>query len=206
MILDHIGSGRVQPRRQAWGTQAMRPLLVLTAALATLYFGSVAQAQTGFWKGRNGEPVAETESMKSKDDFAGSLVVTPDADWKEKWNTPPETQPSFQKADVVPYGKKVFVLIFFSNPRLDAQGDANVQCDLQIVAPTGASALAQKNVPCYRGKIKGNLYHLYLSDPVIAFSGDPGDPAGTWEVKVLLRDAVRGTELPLRTTFGLRGT
>ncbi len=164
---------------------------------------SVVQSQPSFWKDSDGKPIAETESMKSKDDFGGSLLVTVDENWQEKWHTPPETKPTFKKAETVPYGKKVFVLIFFANPKLNEQGNANVQCDLQIAAPTGKVSLDQKNVTCYAGKIKGRLSNLYLSAPVIAFSGDPGDPTGNWEVKVVLRDAVRGVELPLRSTFGL---
>jgi hypothetical protein len=181
----------------------MKQLFGLIAALACLQFAGVAHSQSGFWKDSNGKPVPETESMKSKNDFAGSLLVTTDENWEEIWNTPPETKPNFRRAEVVPYGKKIFVLVFFANPKLNEQGNANVQCDLQIVSPVGKSALVQKNVTCYAGKIKGDLYNLYLSYPVIAFSGDPGDPPGTWEVQVVLRDIVRGVELPLRTTFGL---
>ncbi len=142
--------------------------------------------------------------MKSKNDFAGSLLATTDEDWERKWNTPPETKPNFNRADVVPYGKKVFLLTFFANPQLDPSGNANVRCDLKILAPTGKVTLAQSDMTCFTGRISGNLYHLYLSAPVIIFSGDPGDPPGIWVVEVLLRDAVRRVELPLRTTFSLR--
>lgn len=62
--------------------------------------------------------------MKSKNDFAGSLLATIDEDWEKKWNTPPETKPNFNKAGTVPYGKKVFILTFFSNPLRDGQPEA----------------------------------------------------------------------------------
>jgi len=45
---------------------------------------------------------------------------------------------------------------------------------------------------------------MRLSEPVVRFAGDPGDPPGVWATEVVLRDALRNVELPLRTTFTLR--
>lgn len=172
--------------------------------LASLLLAGQAQSQRSFWRDSTGKPVAETGSMKSKSDFAGSLLATTDEDWEKKWNTPAETTPHFTKAGTVPYGKKVFILTFFANPKLDQSGKVDVRCNLQISSPTGKVALSQTDMVCYNGQIKGSPYNLYLSAPVIAFSGDPGDPPGTWVVEVVLRDAARNVELPLRSTFELK--
>lgn len=182
----------------------MKRTLLLLAVCATLLATTGALGQSAVWKGPDGKPAEETEAMKSKNGFAGSLLVTVDEDWRQKWDTPPETKPSFRMADTVPYGKKVFVLTFFSNPKLDAQGSANVRCDLQIAAPDGKLTLDQKDMICFTGKIAGSPYNLYLSAPVIEFNGDPGDPVGTWEVRVVLRDEVRDVALLLKTSFGLK--
>ncbi|HEY9106478.1 MAG TPA: hypothetical protein VIN58_07345 [Roseateles sp.] len=181
----------------------MKRTLLSFALLASLSVTAVAQSPLPSWKDANGRPLQETEAMKSSAGFAGSVLVTLDEDWQAKWNTPPQTRPEFRRADVVPYGKKVFVLVFFSNAKLDAQGNANVRCDLQLIEPGGKVALEQKDVTCFAGRIAGSPYNLYLSAPVIGFSGDPGDPLGTWEVRVALRDVVRGVVLPLKTGFGL---
>jgi hypothetical protein len=180
----------------------MKRLLCL--ALVSLFVSGPAQSQSGYWRDSTGVPLAETESMKSSSGFAGSLLATMDADWEQKWNTPPETKPNFIKADTVPYGKKVFILTFFSNPKLDDLGSAEVRCDIQITSPAGKVAMEQRDMNCFSGKIKGSPYNLYLSEPVIAFSGDPEDPPGIWKVDVVLRDARRNVELPLRTSFELR--
>jgi hypothetical protein len=179
----------------------MKHIAVLLLLAHVAAFG---QSQSGFWRDSSGKPVPESDSMRSANDFAGSVLVTPDEDWEKKWNTPPDTKPNFNRADVIPYGKKVFVLIFFANPKLDATGKADVRCNLKMSAPTGKVTLKQDNVTCFAGRLMGSPYHLRLSAPVIAFSGDPGDPPGTWVVEVLLRDAVRDVALPLRTTFTLR--
>ena len=169
-----------------------------------LLLAEPAQSQSGFWRDPSGKPVPETESMKSKNDFGGSLLAITDEDWEKKWKTPPETRPNFNKAGVVPYGKKVFILTFFSNPKNDSHGNNNVRCDITLTAPTGKVSLTQKDMACFAGRIAGSPYNLYLSAPVIAFSGDPGDPPGTWLVEVNLRDAIRNVELSLRTSFELK--
>lgn len=173
-------------------------------ALAGLLLVGPALSQSAFWRDSSGRPVVQSESMKSINDFGGSLLATTDEDWREKWNTPPETKPNFKKADVVPYGKKVFILTFFANPKIDNLGKANVRCDIRLVSPVGKVSLTQQGMNCWSGPIKGSPYNMYLSAPVIAFSGDPGDPPGLWAVEVDLRDVNRNVELPLRTTFQLK--
>ena len=172
--------------------------------LAACLFAMSAYAQSPIWRDASGAPVPDTGSMKSSKDFGGSLLITPDDDWKEKWDTPPDTKPNFNRADVIPYGKKVYVLTFFANPKLDQQNKANIRCDIQITAPTGKVSMSKKDLTCFSGAIAGRLYNTYLSDPVIAFRGDPGDPPGEWSVEVFLRDANRNVVLPLKSSFRLK--
>lgn len=183
----------------------MKPFFLI--ALLGLLFAGSAQSQPGFWRDVSGQPIPESESMQSKNDFAGSLLVTTDEDWEKKWNTPRETTPIFNKAGVVPYGRKIYILTFFANPLTDDGGNANVRCDFKISTPRGQTSFAKQDMLCFSGRIAGYPYppsDLYLSLPVIGFSGDPDDPAGTWVIEVTLRDANRKVELPLRTTFQLQ--
>jgi hypothetical protein len=174
-------------------------------AILGILLAAPAYAQTGIWRDAGGKPMAESDSTKSKGDFAGSLLAVTDEAWQAKWNTPPENHPSFTQAGTVPLGKKVFILTFFSNALNDSQGKVNVGCDLKISAPTGKVSLDQKGVTCFAGKIGGSPYALYLSAPVVTFTGDADDPPGTWLIEVNLRDENRHVELPLRTTFQLQG-
>ncbi|MBN8779448.1 MULTISPECIES: hypothetical protein [unclassified Thiobacillus] len=178
--------------------------LIRYSALLCMLLVAPAHAEGSAWHDSSGKPVAETESMKSKSEFAGSLLATTDEAWEKKWNTPPETKPNFNRAGTVPYGKKVHVLIFFVNPKLDERRNADVRCDVRMLAPTGKVSFDQKDMTCFAGPIQGGPYYLRLSAPVITFSGDPGDPPGNWSIEVVLRDAIRKVELPLRTTFVLK--
>jgi hypothetical protein len=175
---------------------------LLTAA--AILFASTVSAQTGLWKDETGKPVPETQSRKSTNGFAGWLLVTPDEDWQAKWNTPSNTVPKFNEAKDVPRGKKLFVLIFFANPKVDAAGMADIVCDLKVTRPNRSASIDQKGVTCFNGRIMGNSYNMYLSVPVIAFVGEPADPSGEWIVEVKLQDNARSVSLPLRTSFKLR--
>ncbi len=156
------------------------------------------------WRDKEGNVAPNTESRSSINGFAGWILVTSDADWEKKWKTPSSTVPHFSEAKTVPKGKKVFLLMFFSNPQLDGGGRANVTCDVDIVQPDGSISSHNPDLVCFRGEIAGNPNNMYLSAPVVAFVGEPKDPAGLWLVRVTLKDNSRHVVLPLKTSFTLQ--
>jgi hypothetical protein len=158
----------------------------------------------GAWKDTNGKPAPNTEFRKSVKGFGGWLLVTPDQDWEEKWNTPSVVTPRFNEADTVKMGGRIFVLIFFANPALGPDGTATVLCDLEVERPNKTYSVQQKDVDCYKGPLSGPAQSVYLSFPVIGFVGEAGDPPGRWIVRVTLKDKHRGVEVPLRTHFVLK--
>ena len=102
----------------------------LIAFLLTTLIGT-AGAQEYFWRDKSGNSIPDTPDRKSENGFAGWLVVTPDQDWKEKWETPPETIPHFSEASTVRVGEQLFTLIFFANPAEGDDGIAEVKCDIK---------------------------------------------------------------------------
>ena len=174
------------------------------AVLLSLALASAASAQSPFWKDQNGKPAAETASMKSRDGFGGSILLTSDADWKQKWDTPAESSPNFTVASKVGAGRKVSLLMFFSNAKPDAAGNIKVLCDITLIDPKGAASLIKKDAVCFDGQISGSPHNIYLSRPTIDLSFNPTDAHGTWAFQVNLRDAVRKVSLPLRTSFELK--
>jgi len=175
------------------------------AWLALMLAGSAAAQTPGpFWRDQSGKPVKETEAMKSIDGFAASSVLTTDADWQAKWDTPEHTSPHFARADIIPYGKNVFLLTFFSNPSIDSAGYVRLRCDFKITNARQVVALEQKGLPYFTGKIAGSPYNLYLWAPVIEFAADPGDPPGIWVIDTTVSDEARKVTLALRTSFEVR--
>src|SRR5436305_5636830 len=112
--------------------------MLLAAAVATLgapIAADEAHADESVWRDQQGKPSPESEFRKSKNGFGGLLMVTPDMDWKAKWETSPETVPNFRTADMVNRGDRLAVLTFFSGPGVDEKNNVNVTCDIQCIRP-----------------------------------------------------------------------
>jgi hypothetical protein len=174
------------------------------AVLTLFSLGSSLFAQNNFWRDDKGNPIPDTESRRSVSDFGGWLVVTPDKDWQAKWNAPWNTIPHFNEASTVEKGKQVFILTFFSNPKLSERGTAEVTCDIDVTRPDGTSSIHQVDLVCLQGALRGKPSNVYLSAPILNFTGEPKDPAGEWLVRILLKDNVRHVSLPLKTSFILQ--
>ena len=183
---------------------SVRVFVESAVAIGVAALLSASAPTEGVWKDESGRPARETESQKSSKNFGGWLVVTSDADWKEKWQTPPETTPHFTTADTVKKGERLWILIFFVNPGVDAEHNADVTCNIQTIRPDGSFSIDQKNVVCFRGKVEGDPHILRLAAPVIGYVGEEKDPMGKWQVRVTLKDNRRQVGLPLKTSFTLK--
>ena len=147
---------------------------------------------------------AKAAATKDPSTFGGSMTVTTDQDWRTQWIDAHGAVPKFAEATSIPRGKKVWVLIFFSNARTDLGGQVNVVCDLRFLKPDGTTAHEQKDLACFKGRIEGAPGNLRLATQQIEFVGDAKDPPGTWRVEVKLRDTNSKTEVPLLSVFTLR--
>ena len=169
---------------------------ISAACIAALLLGATPAFAQG-WHDRHGSPIPETSSTKSVEGFAGMLMVTPDADWQEKWNTPAEAVPHFTEASEVRLGGKLQILIFFSNPLLDADRLADVTCDLEVIRPDGSKGVDEQDIECYQGPIPNEPAHLYMAKPSLQFIAEAGDLPGQWTMRVTLRDNHRGVGMIL---------
>lgn len=142
--------------------------------------------------------------MVTKDGFGGLLLVTPDPDWEEKWNTSPDTVPQFSQASTVRYGERLTILTFFGNPKTDSSGNIHIVCDVKVIRPDGSFSINSGDIECAKGKLMGAPRNLRLSRAVLGYMGEKDDPPGVWRIEVKLIDKVRGTSLLLKSQFELR--
>ena len=176
---------------------------ILILILSTFVASGASYGDELFWKDENGNAVEETESQKGIEGFGGWVLVTPDQDWEEKWNTPYDTIPHYNTTSTVVVGERVMTLIFFSNPAVDSDGMAVIRCDLRVTRPDGSVSVDVKDEECYRGPILGDPHALRLSNGLVGFVGEDDDERGEWITDVRLTDVVRGVSLTLRTRFTL---
>jgi hypothetical protein len=158
------------------------------------------------WLGPDRSKWPDTEFRKIKNDFGGLLLVTPDTDWRQKWNTPPDTIPRFREAKTAKVGEQLVILTFFVNPKTDDQRTVNVVCGIKVTRPNNTVSVNERNIPCMRGPLIGDVNFIRLSPAVIHFIGEKKDPLGIWVVEVDIEDVNRKTTLNLKTHFKLVGS
>lgn len=155
------------------------------------------------WISRDGKPVPNTDAMKSIKGFGGWLMVTPDTDWEAKWNTSPDSTPTFRGASSVDYGVPLTILTFYTNPKPDADNKIQVYCDIKLIRPDGSVPVDTKGIDCASGKLQGGPRNLRLTAAVIKFIGEDGDAPGIWRVEINLTDKNRNVTVPLKGEFTL---
>jgi hypothetical protein len=130
-----------------------------------------------------------------------TILVTPDKDWKEKWNTPQETLPYFNETSGVATGGSLFLITFFANPGTDGAGKSDLGCDVSLSAPDGALAIDEHDVDCFSREASIEPDITYMTDITISFEPDGTEPKGLWTYHVTIKDRIGGGIFPLETSF-----
>jgi len=165
-----------------------------------------ASASQSPWLGSVKSQSSDTESRKTENGFSGMLLVTPDTDWEQKWNTPPDTIPHFRTTKAVRVGERLVILTFFVNPLPDENGNVNVICGIKAIRPDHSISINEKGISCLKGELRGAPKNVRLSPAIINFEGEKNDPLGEWIVEVEIEDVNRNTTLRLRTRFTLEAS
>ena len=176
------------------------PIVAMVACAAGTALG---QPATGIWRTPDGTTVPESKSRRSIGGFGAWLVVTPDQDWSQKWETPSTVTPRFNEAKEVRLGGKLTTLIFFANPLPNSVGEVHVVCDIKVVRPNGSMSVDAPNTQCMKGPLRGPPANVRLGAPVLVFVAEANDPPGIWRVEVIVRDLVRNVAVPVRTQYTL---
>jgi hypothetical protein len=156
-------------------------------------------AEESGWRDKDGNRLPDTPTRQSSNGFAGNIILTPDADWKAKWERP--DTPHYNAADKVKPGQTVTLLVLYGNPKPGADGNVKVMCDIQVIRPDGSFSVDEKDLVCAEGKLAGSPYDMRLAKYTPQFTGEPGDAPGTWIMRVRLTDAVRNVSVQLEQKF-----
>ncbi len=176
----------------------MKNLATSIAIIALLGLPAACNAQ---WQSKDGTPIPETDQVKSKHGFAAMLTITSDPNWLEEWSKPPEYDPHFTESHSVSLGKELNVLTVLSNPKLDTDLQANVECDFSVLRPDGTYSIDQKGTECFKTKVPGNPKNLYMTSATLKFISEPSDQKGEYKVEVTLHDKNSGTSITLSDKF-----
>ena len=153
------------------------------------------------WQTKEGTPIPESGQVKSQDGFSAMLVMTPDANWRDEWDKPPEQDPHFTTSHSVSLGKELNILVILSNPALGPGLLADVECDFSVQRPDGRFSIDQHGLPCFKTEVPGNPDHLYMTTITLKFLSEASDQKGEYKVGVTLHDRNRGASIALSDSF-----
>jgi len=148
------------------------------------------------------DPIAQTDSRKTVRESSGWLLVVAEDNLLDRLEAPSVEHTNGMPS--VSVGEPLLVMIFHANPGLKSDRTGDVKCDLKVIQPDGAVSTDETGVACFKGPLADGEENLYLPGTIVRFTGDTTDPKGAWEVRVTMRDVVRGTEIPLRASFTLK--
>lgn len=176
-------------------------MMLRATVFLLLALGAPPLALAWGWTDSTGKVLPESDDAKTREGFSAALVMTPDKDWKAKWETPPETVPNLSTSSEVEPGGELNVLTILSNPAIGEDGMTDVSCDLRVTRPDGSVSAREVEIPCFDHRLTTDPTHVYMTPLAIQFTAEPGDLRGRWVVAVNVRDNVRDVEIPLTSSF-----
>lgn len=163
---------------------------IALSLIVLLTFTSIRAQQPNTWL-KDGKPIADTDSMKSKDGFGAQLFLTESAKFFDDWNKPdmPKVNPVQEARRNVP----IFTAILFVDPAVDAAKRAKVTCHVIVRKPDG-TVYGEDDLVGWDGNYIVPARNLQLAQGRMGIRIEPKDPAGTYTV-----EAFRCVDLSLNT-------
>jgi hypothetical protein len=180
----------------------MKLILSLLLVIAAAMGASASFGEEIGWRDEKGQLVQNTDDRKAISGFGASVIITTDADWEKKWNTPAANTPKFTTTEKLKIGEQGTILIFFANPKLDSNNSIDVTCDVKIIRPNGITT-KNTGLKGFTGKLNGSPESTFLTESIIRFVGELADPVGEWIIDIKVHDNIRQVTVPLKLKFSL---
>lgn len=171
----------------------MKTAILLAVALMTApLFGKESEQ-------KDGKSTLDTEAMRVKDGFGAQFILTESTKVFDDWNKPKTPHVITLKNNEAHRGVPFFTVLLFSNPGIDATGNANVTGKITIRKPDG-KIYGTEDLAVWKGKYQATR-DLQLSREKLGIRIAPEDPSGTYAVEADVKDNVKNVELLLKTVF-----
>jgi hypothetical protein len=156
------------------------------------------RSMEGYWN-ENGKKMEDTSNIKHKGYFGAQLWVISNKNFFDIWNTPETPKLNLVKKTV--RNKDIFVVLMFTAPGADANGNADVVFDFLLKKPDGSAYADYKDLDAWHNKPVPKAGDIQLAVQDIGVKIEDNDPLGKYTVEVLVKDKIKGVELPLSYEF-----
>jgi hypothetical protein len=174
-----------------------KSLLILGCAVWLLCSGAVLAHLPD-----DGFATPTPRASRSMDGFSATLLLSDAPDEVlQSWTAPTTVNAAVRTADTVERGAPIVAFVFFSGCLPDESGNCNASADFTILRPDGSVYENFSGRDLWKGKPAPPGGTLRLSAEYVGVVIEPGDPLGTYQVRVDVHDLNAGTTLPLREAF-----
>jgi hypothetical protein len=142
-----------------------------------------------------GLPVSDSESRKTIDGFAVQVLFSSDEKIFKEWKKP--RAPEITVVKSIGSNEIAFPLILYANPPIDRNGMVDLTFNLSVVRPDGTIYFESRDIPLRKGPFTAPPYNLQLSETKVHFRPEPNALRGEYIFRFLIRDHIRGTDIPL---------
>lgn len=147
----------------------------------------------GAWIDPTGQPMPDTESMRSAGDFGVQIVLAADEGlFRQTWNSS-KTPPKLSTTNTVRLGAQVSAMLIFHGCSPNAGGVCDVASEFILEAPDGTKTPGGGG-PVWTGKpVQQRLLQLGQASMTVGF--DKTDPIGDYKITANIKDKVSGRAL-----------
>jgi hypothetical protein len=138
-------------------------------------------------------------SQASKDGFSAMVFFTEDLDFPKKFHEGGNI--TLNATTSVRINTPFLLTVSFSGAGIQRGGDADIALDITITKPDGTIYFQAKDVPGWEGQFPYSQTSTQLAEGVVKLRIEPKDPPGRYTARVIVRDKVKGINLPIEKTF-----
>ena len=145
----------------------------------------------------------ETKIQNAGERFDAQILLMPESELVE-FDKPSDQQPRITLLDQVSLEDKVALKLVFFGMATDENGAVDVTYDLRVTRPDGSRMEdgTHEDLVAYQGPI-GNPNNVYNSETTLVLSFDPGDSAGDYDIRMVVRDNISDRDVSLRKSLSL---
>lgn len=165
---------------------------------ALIFLSSIANAG---WVDKQGNPIPDSDNMKSAGDLIAQLVITDnEAQVLKNWSTPSESV-YFPTADKIQINNIITAFVVFGGCAVDTNGNCDLKMQITVYQPDGKIYSKLPVMEIWSGKPAPPNRTLGLSVEYMRIMIEQGEQLGKYKIDTKVIDKISGNSMILTSHF-----
>lgn len=172
----------------------------ISAFLLSAFILTSPIAKAG-WVDKQGNPIPDSDNMKSVGDLIAQLVITDnEAQVLKNWGTPSQSV-YFPTADKIEVNKIITVFVVFGGCAVDAKGNCDLRMQITVYQPDGKVYSKLPVMEVWSDKPVPPNRSLGLSVEYMRVIIEPGEQLGRYKIDTTVIDKISSNSMMLTSHF-----